>query len=47
MCRTGGEERDGLHIMNNVRVGIYRPTPELALDDFRQAVGTNLIGVSG
>ena len=33
--------------MNNVRVGIYRPTPELALDDFRQAVETNLIGVSG
>ena len=28
--------------MNNVRVGIYRPTPELGLDDFRQVVGNEL-----
>ena len=32
-------------LINNAGVGIYRPTPELSLDDFRQVVETNLIGV--
>ena len=32
-------------LVNNAGVGIYRPTPELSLDDFRQVVDTNLTGV--
>ena len=31
-------------LINNAGIGIYRPTPELSLDDFRQVVETNLIG---
>ena len=32
-------------LVNNAGIGIYHPTPELSLDDFRQVVETNLIGV--
>ena len=32
-------------LVNNAGVGIYRPTPELSLDDFRHVVETNLTGV--
>ena len=32
-------------LVNNAGVGIYHPTPELSLDDFRKVVETNLIGV--
>ena len=32
-------------LINNAGIGIYRPTPELSLDDFRQVVETNLTGV--
>ena len=32
-------------LVNNAGVGIYHPTPELSLDDFRTVVETNLIGV--
>ena len=32
-------------LVNNAGVGIYRPTPDLSLDDFRQVVETNLTGV--
>ena len=32
-------------LVNNAGVGIYRPTPELSLDDFRHVVDTNLTGV--
>ena len=40
------ERCGGLHILiNNAGVGIYRPTPDLSLDDFRQVVETNLTGV--
>ena len=32
-------------LINNAGVGIYRPTPDLSLHDFRQVVETNLTGV--
>ena len=32
-------------LINNAGVGIYHPTPELALEDFRKVVETNLVGV--
>ena len=32
-------------LVNNAGIGIYRPTPELPLEDFRRVVETNLIGV--
>ena len=36
----------GLNILvNNAGVGIYGPTPELSLADFKQVVETNLVGV--
>ena len=32
-------------LVNNAGLGIYHPTPELSLEDFRQVVETNLTGV--
>lgn len=32
-------------LINNAGIGIYRPTPELSLGDFRQVIETNLTGV--
>ena len=32
-------------LINNAGIGIYHPTPELSLEDFRQVVETNLTGV--
>lgn len=32
-------------LVNNAGIGIYRPTPELSLADFRRVVETNLTGV--
>lgn len=32
-------------LVNNAGIGIYRPTPELSLEEFRQVVETNLTGV--
>ena len=32
-------------LVNNAGLGIYRPTPELALEEFRRVVETNLTGV--
>ena len=32
-------------LVNNAGIGIYRPTSELSLDDFRRVVETNLTGV--
>ena len=32
-------------LVNNAGIGIYHPTPELSLEDFRRVVETNLTGV--
>ena len=32
-------------LINNAGIGIYHPTPELSLEDFRRVVETNLTGV--
>ena len=32
-------------LVNNAGIGIYHPTPELSLEDFRAVVETNLVGV--